>query len=267
VSPRKTVVNEVNALTGWSVSGGSNLVLDEVNYITGNAAIRFDLSGAAAYVENSTLTAVDLSDTTTQNSVFVWVYIPDASMVTSFNLQFGSSGSNYVNRTVTTPHAGTFADGWNLLRFDLDGATETGTVDYSAITFFRLTINNDGSGASNFRLDSIVAGIGSLYELVYYSDAIFVGADGTRKTVPDAETDTIALETDAYNIMVYECAYLLSQELQGTNGGFDESYFDKMLNGDGRRVGLYRRYHMSYPSQNKKARSSYYKMRRGTYVE
>lgn len=269
VKPDKIVLSEVNSTSGWSVGdSGENLTLDSLNYITGSKSLNFDVntSTATAHIENSTLSAVDLSVASEQNSAFVWVFIPNASKVTNFIGRLGSSGSNYYSQTITTAHdSQAFANGWNLLRFDFDGATETGTVDWAATNYFRLTITHDQTGDTDFRIDSITVGVGELYEIVYYSDAIFKGTDGSYKTVPTSDTDVIQLETDAYNVMLYECAYLLSQELQGENGAFDESYFDKMLNGDGRRIGLYKRYHMSYPSQNKKARSSYYKLSRGTY--
>ena len=269
VKTNKQVLSEVNSTTGWTVGdSGTNLTLDSLNFITGSKSLNFDIdtSSTTAYIENSTLTAVDLSAFDGQASAFVWVFIPDASKVTNFIGRLGSSGSNYYSRTITTTHdSQAFFNGWNLLRFDFDGATETGTVDWSAIDYFRLTVTHDQTGDTDFRIDSITVGIGELYEIVYYSDAIFKGTDGSYKTVPTLDTDVIQLEVDAYNVMLYECAYLLSQELQGENGAFDESYFDKMLNGDGRKVGLYRRYHMSYPSQNKKARSQYYKLYQGTY--
>ena len=269
VKGTKTVISEVNSTSGWSAGdAASNLTLDSLNYITGSKSINFDIgtTPATGYVENSTLPAVDLSETTVANSGFVWVFLPDATKVTSITGRIGSSSSNYLSQTVTTTHdTQAFFSGWNLLRFELGEATETGTVDYSSITYFRLTIAHNGTGDTDYRLDSITVGVGEIYEMVYYSDAIFKGTDGSYKSVPTLDTDTIQLETDAYNIMLYECAYILSQEIQGENGAFDESFFDKTLNGDSRKPGLYRRYHMMYPSQNKKARSQYYQMPRGTY--
>ena len=269
VKPDKKVISEVNSTSGWSVGdSGSNLTLDSLNYITGSKSLNFDVGtgSTTAYIENSTLDAVDFSTEDSQTSLFVWVFLPDASKVTNLIARLGSSGSNYVSQTVTTTHdSQAFFDGWNLVRFDYDGATETGTVDWSAITYFRLTITHDQTGDTDFRIDSITAGIGELFEIVYYSDSIFKGTDGSYKAVPTLDTDVIQLENDAYNIMLYECAYLLTQELQGENGRFDESYFRRTLDGDGSVIGLYRRYHMSYPSQNKKARSTYYNLSKGTY--
>lgn len=269
VTPNKKTISDVNATTGWSASGsGTNITLDQLNFVTGSKSLNFDINTAdtTAIIENSTLSSVDLSDEEDQNSVFVWVFIPDSTKITSFTIRIGSSSSDYHSKQVTTTHdSQAFSNGWQLLRFDLEGTTETGTVDWSAIDYFQLRIEHDQTGDTDFRIDSITAGIGEIFEIYYYTDSIFKGTDGTYKTVPTLDTDVIQLETDAYNIMLYECVYLLSQELQGENGAFDESFFRRILDGDATKVGLYRRYGMSYPSQNKKARSSYYKLKRGTY--
>lgn len=269
VKPNKIILSEVNSTTGWSVGdSGSNLTLDSLNYITGSKSLNFDVGtgSTTAYIENSTLTSQNLSEYDDQLSVFVWVYIPDATKVTNCIARLGSDSSNYYAVTVTTTHdSQSFADGWNLLRFDLQSGTETGTTDFSAIDYFRLTITHDQTGDTDFRIDSITAGIGELFEIYYYSDALFKSSAGSYLTVPTADTDTVQLETDAYNILLYECAYLIAQELQGENGSYDERYFRRLLDGDNSVVGMYHRYHMSYPSQNKKARSTYYKLRGGVY--
>lgn len=269
VAPNKITVADISSTSGWSASGSAeNITLDQLNFITGKKSINFDINtdDTVAIIENSTLTAVDLSDQDQQNSLFVWVFIPDATKVTSITARLGSSAANYFSQSVTVGHdSSAFADGWNLLRFDYEGATETGTTDWSAITYFQLRITHDQSGDTDFRIDSITAGVGELYEIFYYSNAIFKGTDGTYKTETTLDTDVIQLETDAYNIFLYECAYLVAQELQGENGSYDESFFRRKLDGDGSKVGMYRKYTMKYPSQNKKARSTYYRPSAGTY--
>lgn len=274
VSTSITTVSTVNSTSGWS--GGdnaTNLQLDQLTFVSGNASLRFDVTGAGsdAYVENSTLDAVDLSSIDEQTSLFAWVFIPNGTEVTSFTGRIGSSASNYFSKTITVTHAAqAFQEGWNLLRFSFDGATEIGTVDWSAINYVRLSFMYDGDEANNFRIDSIVAGIGEIYEVVYYTRFLFKSSDGVYKEEPTADTDTIELETDAYNILLYELSYLLTQELQGENGAFDESYFSKILGIDGSGGltpgGLYRRYQMNYPSQHKKPRSTYYSMPGRTYL-
>ena len=261
-------ISECNSTTGWAASSSAtNLTLDQVSSLTGSASLNFDIndSSATAVLENSTLDDVDLSAFENEYAIFVWLYIPDATLITNQILLIGNDSSNYVSKTVTSAHAHNYVNGWNLLRFDLRDASETGTVDWSAIDFFRLTITHNRAGDTDFRLDSILAGVGETYEATYYGDALFRGTNGTWKTTPTSDTDVVQLEVDAYNILLYECAYVLSQELQGENGQFDETYFRRLLDGDGSSLGMYKMYHGSYPSQNKKARSTYYSLSKGVY--
>jgi len=266
-APSKSVFTEANSLTGWSAgSGTTNLELDQLNFISGNASLRFDITTSESLLENSTIPSVSFEEGEDQNSVFVWYYFPDASKITSVAIRVGSSAANYVTKSTTITHTGeAFQDGWNLLRFNLDGATETGTVNWSGITYFQSRITHDNTGDTDLRLDSICFGLGELFEITYYSDALFRTSAGAWISTPTSDTDEVQLEEDAYNVLLYECAYLLSQELQGENGSFDESYFSKVLEGDSTRMGLYDRYHMMYPSQNKKAKSTYYEMKGGNY--
>jgi hypothetical protein len=263
-APSKRVLTPIDSITGWSASfAAANITLDSLNFISGNKSLNFDLTTSASVgvIENSTLPEVDLSDTDTQNSAFVWVFLPTANKVTSITGRLGSSSANYYSVTVSTSHEGqVFQDGWNLLRFDIADGTETGTVDWSAISYVQLRFAHDQSGMTDVRVDSITIGVGKLYTVYYYSNTLFQGIDGSLKTRPTLDTDLILLEQDAYNIALYETAYLVAQELQGENGSFDESYFRRKLDGDNTQVGLYRKYTMSYPSQQIKARSQYYKM-------
>ena len=267
-APSKQVVSEMGTITGWSASSSaSNPAIDSVVAITGSS-YRFDLNSTSgtAVIENSTLEALDLSQSESENRLYLWLYTRNPSKITSLSLRYGSGASDYVTVTTTTAiGSSAFDEGWNLVEFNFNGAIETGAVNWTAMNYLRLTVNHDATGDTGLRIDSITVGAGATYNLFYYSDKLFQGEDGTLKVVPTLNTDIILLETDAYNVLLYECAYLASQELQGENGSWDETFFDKKLNGDGRTLGLYRQYAMSYPSQNKKARSRYYTLSGGNY--
>lgn len=267
-APSKKTVSEMGSLTGWSASSSAtNPAIDSVVAITGSS-YRFDVNTASgtAVLENSTLSSLDLSADAEQNRLYLWFYVKNPSKISSIGVRYGSSSGNYVSVSATASIGNTSFDaGWNLIEFDFNGATETGTVDWSAMTYLRITVNHDATGTTGLRIDSITVGSGATYNIYYYSDRLFQGTDGTLKAVPTIDTDDILLENDAYNILLYECAYLAAQELQGENGSWDETYFDKKLHGDGRRLGLYQSYGMSYPSQTKKVRSRYYEFKTGNY--
>ncbi len=221
-------VNDCNSLTTngtWTASAdASNLTLDQVNYITGGASLNFDMAKGAAtgYIENSDMAALDLSDYEDIGSVFVWVYIPDysdaqADTVTNFILRFGSSSSNYDSITVTTDNAGnTFHDGWNLLRFNLDGSSSTGTPDYSAINYIRLTVTKSTSleADTDWRVDNFLISKGEIYDVIYYSKYGWTNSSGTYIEESSATTDLLIADTDEVEGIAFKASEFASQELK-----------------------------------------------------
>ena len=127
------VVNPADSLTSngtWAAAGtASNLTVDNINYVSGGASLKFDATTGAAYLQNSTMNAQDLSAWKNQGHFFLWVYMPTASQFTNVKLQWGSSSTAYYEQTVTVNQEGnTFIDGWNLLDFPWLGATSSAGV-------------------------------------------------------------------------------------------------------------------------------------------
>lgn len=277
-----TVINEMNDITDngtWAVSSdASGLVKDNLNFISGGASLKFDLASAVGsttgIIENTTMTPVDLSELENEGALFHFVFFTNASPITSVKLDWSDDATftRRWSRTVTTPHNGTaFVDGWQLLRFDWKDATETGTVDEAIIDSIRITITYDGTAtgtAQVVRTDSVTAQLGRIWEIVYYSKFPFRNTSGTFIERPTADSDIINLDDDSYNIMLYEAARIAAIEIQGTDSRVDVSEYDKELYGDPSkrdRVGLYKQYAMSYPSEVEKLRNFYYNMPPRTY--
>ena len=171
-----STLNECDSLTAngaWSAGGNATgLTVDTLNKITGSASLIFNISagGSSAYVENSTMTAVDFTNIVNTGALFVWVYIPSTTIISSINLRWGTTSSNYYDRTVTTTQDNTsFVTGWNLLRFDWSGVTQTGTPTNTSIKYARVTFNYNGTATTSCRVDSIIGRLGSIYDIVYYS--------------------------------------------------------------------------------------------------
>lgn len=270
-----TVIHKMDSLTAngtWAGDGtATNLTEDRLNFVSGSASINFDVSAATApNIENSTFSAVDLSTEEDQGVIFVWVFIPATANLTSFTLRWGSSSSNFWSDTVTTPHtASSFGVGWNLLRFDWNGATETGTGVSSAIDYLRFAIAFSASTTdTDFRVDNIVSSLGEIWEVEYYSKFLFRTTAGVWGETITADTDIINLDTTAYNILLYETAFLMAQESQGEDAVFDRNFFEKKLRGDGteKNLGLYELYKRANIDEKEKPRSAYYRMRRNRYM-
>lgn len=254
-----TTLNDASTTTEngtWTAGGdASNLEADSLNKVSGSASLKFDLdaSGSAGYIVNSTMTAVDLSNYVNTGALFVYVYIPDATAITAIRLDWGSDSSNYYYRSVTASHDNTsFTTGWNLLRFDWSGSTPVGTSVNTAITYAKITFTYDGTATPSCRVDNIVARLGSIYEIVYYSNYLFRNAAGTWQEKPTADSDYINLGTTGINALLYECAQLVSQELSGFGLQVDIDFFSEK---EKQQIDAYIG---NNKSQAMKKRSSYY---------
>ena len=223
--------NECDSLTAngtWAAAGGATgLEVDTLYYITAGGALKFDLGATGGYIENSTMAQVDLTDYLLQGLAFMWVYLPtaaNAAALTSINLLWGSSATDYYSKTVTAPFYGSWQQGWNLIAFDWSALTETGsptitTYDYARVTFVSTAAITD------VRVDSIVFRLPSIYETVYYSKYLFSNSSGTWIEKPTADTDVVNLDTESYNLWLYELLELVAQELQGEDSSFDVEFW------------------------------------------
>jgi hypothetical protein len=216
----------------WTVSNlASNIRTNTVNFVQGGGALMLDfLAGAdpsTATISNDTMTAIDISDQEDQGSFFLAVYFPDATIINSVELQWGSSLADYWTNTVTgTQSANVFQNGWNILRFDWQTATEVGVPDATAIDTAVVNIEYDGTATTGVLVDNLSAVKGLAYQIVYYSKFLFRDANtgAFQETVTD-DSNIINLDVDSYNLLFNLCAYYAAQQQQGGNSAFDVTYF------------------------------------------
>jgi len=255
-------INDSNTLTEngtWAAdgTGASNLEVDSNNKVSGSASLKFDLalSQTSGYIQNSTITAVDLTDYVNTGAIFVWVYLPSTT-ITAINLRWGSDASNYYHRSVTASHDNTsFVTGWNLLRFDWSGSTAVGTSVNTAIDYLRVTFTYSGAVAiPSCRVDNIVARLGTIYEVVYYSKYLFQTSGGTWQDKPTLDSDVINLDVTGINVLLYEVGQLVSQELAAEGMASDVNFFTE------KEQQQHENYFRNNKSQAIKPKSSYYRV-------
>jgi len=218
----------------WAVDGSqiTAVATETSNYVYGTGAIGFTtVSGACAggTLTVDDMTAVDISAYENHN-VYMWVYIPMATGLTSFTLKWGSSASAYESRTVTKTHDNNaFYVGWNLLKFSWADATETGTNDEENIDYLQLTVvkGATNTGTTGWIMDRIIAVESSEYDVVYYSDFGWQTSAGVYIRDATEETDLLNANADEYAMLVFLASAYCSGKLDNSK---DEAKFYTLYN-------------------------------------
>jgi hypothetical protein len=254
-----TEVHNCDSITNngtWVVGDdATNLTEDTLNYVSGTGSLNFDVTGVGttASLHNITLDELDLSDNENNSAFFMYVYMP--SIVTNATFTWGDDlTSNYWSDTITAPQYNSFVVGWNLLRFDWDGATKTGTPDSSKVKAIKLSITYDGVFDTDYRLDRIIVPRGTIYEVEYYSKYLFKTSAGVWKEECSGLTDEIALDLEGYNILLYKVLELIAPQVFAEDASFDYSLYDKKY------LTSKFRYQQKYRSEVRQPRTYYYKI-------
>lgn len=228
---------------------------NSINFIK-NGSIEFDILGATPTIYNETLSSIDLSDHEDQSSLFYYVYIPNASALTSLVFKWGNSDSNYWTCTATTTQENTaFQNGWNLIKCNWDSATEVGTPDSTAVNYVSITLNTDGTAQTGCKINYITSNLGQILEADYYSSYFFKDSitDAFKETVTSDE-DIINLETENINLFLYLVASYSSQQILGANASYDVKYYETKY------LDAKIKYQATNKSEFQKVSQPYYKM-------
>lgn len=252
------ILNQIEgiSLNGTWTTGGtaSNLSVNNTNFVQGSGSLQFDITTGAGYLENSSMTAIDLSEVVNQSYLFVNTSIPTGSALTSVDLRWGSSAADYYHLTVTqNQQALAFQNGWNLEQFIWSNAATVGTPDPSSITYARITLNVTAS-MTGCLMNGLSSILGSILSYEYYSKYLFRDAStgAFQETVTD-DSNLINLDTESYNLLFNLVAYFATQQQQG----LDASFYDGSFFGNQYQTGL-ARYKSMYKSEVQKPQSVYY---------
>jgi hypothetical protein len=268
--PAGTVLNMADAINDggtWSAGGGAtNLRVDNQNFITGSGSLMFDMVAGqnSGYLENSTISPLDLTNNLNQATQFLYTYLPTATSISSIELRFGSSATDYYSVTETMTQEGTVLENaWNLLAYPWLGATVVGSPDVTKISYVRVTWNTDSTAQTALRLNGIQSIIGRVLEIEYYSKFFFRDAiTGAFKEMVTSVTDLINLDVESYQIYFNRVMYLITQQLQGIDamfhdGPFFQEEYEKQV----------ARYQALYKSEVQKPHTTYYRLARPGYSQ
>src|SRR3990167_10217808 len=202
-------------------SDAVTVVADEIEMTEGAGSTKFDVdvsqSANNRATLSSTITSVDLTDWDDIGSFTIDVYVPDATETTSVTLYWGNSSTVYFSLAKTTDAQGnTIADGWNTFKFDWPDATETGSVDVTAIDYIRIDVNY-GAGQGDdtgYRIDNLQ--IAKPERLVFYYLGMSLGwtAAGTLTKIYRYTAETnVPFYSDSYEHYLYPVAHKASAVL------------------------------------------------------
>lgn len=267
-------INSMNSVTAngtWTAVGtATGIAANSIYRVSGSASIEFDSAASGDGIKNTTMDTIDLTDEDEVGEFYVRVFFGSVASVTSVSAKWGNDlTTKYWTSTAQTTQADGTAlrVGWNIIKFAWSTATETGTVAPATIDSFQITVTTTGAIA-NIRVDNITCSIGRYFDIKYYSKYLIKNSAGTwlQRTTDDA--DTIVLDSDCINGLIYEVLIELAQQIEGVDSSFDISYAEKKLFGDQsssipeERKGFYQMYNARYPQQAKKATGSYFNVRR-----
>jgi hypothetical protein len=253
------LLNNAGTLTEngtWVAAGtASNLVQNLVTNINGSHSIQFDVAVGTGTITNSTMTALDLSSYLNQAAFLFKVYLGTASSLTSISFRIGSDASNYYqSSTLTTGFQGNaFVNTWNDVGQAWSTMTTVGSPDASAINYIQVSFVA-GSSMTGIQLAQFWSSLGVPMNIEYYSKFLFsnVTSGAWQEKVLD-DSDLINLDTESYNLFLYQAAFLCVQQALGQDAGYDTNIFLDKYN-----QGLIR-YKRMYKSEITKPQQMYYK--------
>lgn len=264
------ILDPCNSLTGagtYTAEGGAtDPTIDNVNYVANGGALQFDLEDGQAQgnIRDILVSPIDLSAHLNQSTLFLWTYFATPDDIVRVVFQWGSdlAGFNFYQGQAETTYQGTdFQVGWNQLAFPWASATVTGTPDPSSIQNLNVLYDYNGTLQTAVRLDNINSNLGSILNIEYYSKYLFRNAStGAFQENATATSDLINLDTESYNILLYQCGYLAAQQQQGIDALFYDSNFFLQKYND-----AVTQYKAMYKSEVQLPQSSYYPVRKGGY--
>lgn len=219
---------EDNTSNGAWVAGGNatNVQADTLQKIQGRGSISFDVGLLTNnYIENTTISPVDV---TPYKAILFWVYMPSVpTALTGFTVRLGQNDTNYYSASVAQTFFGTnITQGWNLFSIPTSNFTATGSPTWTGVDYCRFTVNgNFATAIAGVKIDSIIANIGELFEIEYYSTYQFVGIDGARKMIPNEASDSIILHDKEYPLFLRQFSEITGVDIRPASAGMEVNVY------------------------------------------
>ena len=253
--PQGISLDTCEALGNWAASGtASALAVNNINYAQGTGSLGFNATTGTAVISETMASTINMSTQLNQASLFYYLYLPTGSQLTSTEIRWGSSSSNYYSRVSTaTSEGNAFATGWNLIRGDWLGATVVGSPNSAAINYLYIGVTGT-AGQTGICVDNIISNMGLYRNIEYYSKYLYRNAStGAFQERPSDVSDLLNLDTDSYNLYFFLLQFYAAQQTQGLDAMFYDANF-AMEQYEKEKA----KYTAKQPSQAQKSQQQYY---------
>lgn len=206
----------------------SNVSTSNYEGFTWPSSVSFDYSGTTGTLTNSTMTAVDLTAFQNRSVLYVDIYFPTVTSITSVSLKWGSDASNYYSVTSTTNYLGqSFVVGWNRVKFAWSSPTTIGTPVVTAIDYLQMTLAYSvNPSATGFYFQNVFISENVPLTLTYYSTNMVTTLAGVQSQLfasAAATTDTPLwtgrwdIATEPFINSVLEIIFSMTGEINDMN--------------------------------------------------
>jgi hypothetical protein len=245
VNTSSILVNEMDSTAG--IVSDKPLAVNEFNFVSGKASLEREFTSTLSLGANemSSVLAQPLDTSEYKNGLaIIPLVLQNAGNIARIQFVLETDDTNYLTMSSLVDSVGdNLIDGLNMVRFRINQAVETGTVDYSDITKWKLRIYTVDGTTETVLIDKITLQKAAHYYFEYYSNRMFIdGSTGAWKTLP-VKGDKINLAEEARDILHYETVLLIAQANTKIRQG--RSAFDNFTAQLGR---VYQSYWTRFPS-------------------
>lgn len=242
------VINNCESLTAngtFSAQGvASAVAADSQQVYAGTASISFTVNaGGAQGLINSSMTSVDLS---AQKVILFAAYLPTLTGFTGVRIGLGQSAGAYYTANATTDFWGnTLTTGWNLIAINTSSfTTGAGSPSWTGVVYMTYEVlGTFSTSTTGFRLDNLVANVGVLAQIDYYSGYSFASSSMSFKEMPTADGDYIVMNGSELPLLINQFIELMATDIKQKGAGADVAVF-----GGAKLKGMYDQFKIDFPS-------------------
>lgn len=256
-APQKITLDTMTQTDGWTASGtATGLTTDSTVYYQSPASLRFNVTAGTGTL-TKTINSTNAQNYSGVAVAFLAIDTPSAANLSSISVKIGSSSTNYTSVSATQGFLGAWVTNeFLLVALDLAQGTNTGTPNFSALTYIQVNMVAAGT-LTNMRLGGLWMSLPTPYTVLYQSDAIFFSGGVLSQTIA-SDNDEIILNDAAYTLYEYECARAIGIQQGSPQMQPVIDRISMVLEGNGRVLGLYDQYRANNPSEQIRQIGSYY---------